>query len=147
MEHCDIRTTLDRAGLSKTPQRMAVLRALVHADTPLSAKDILDRLGGGSRINKVTVYRTLSSLKAERIIREIATDHGVSFYEMACLHNPAHPHFYCRACRSLACLPAVEAHRKWLQGLRPSDAVVESVAVHVTGLCRKCLRTVRRGDP
>ena len=78
MEYCDIHTTLERAGLSKTSQRVAVLTALVHAQTPLSAKDILDRVSGDSRVNKVTVYRILSSFKAGSIIREIATDHGVT---------------------------------------------------------------------
>jgi len=147
MEHCDIRATLDRAGLAKTSQRVAVLTALVHAETPLSVKDILERLAAGSRVNNVTIYRILASFKAEGIVREIATDHGVSFYEMACRHNPTHPHFYCRACRSLACLPSTEAQRNWLREFRPAEAIVESVAVNVTGLCRRCRQSARRGDP
>jgi len=138
MAHCDIRTTLEQAGLAKTPRRMAVLAALVHAQSPLSAKDILERLAGGSRINKVTVYRILASFKAGSIIREIATDHGVSFYEMACRHNPTHPHFYCRGCRSLACLPAAATPERWLRDCRPAQAAVESVVISFTGLCRNC---------
>jgi len=146
MEHCDIRATLERAGLAKTPRRMAVLAALVHAQSPLSAKDILERLAGGSRINKVTVYRILASFKAGSIIREIATDHGVSFYEMACRHNPTHPHFYCRSCRSLACLPSAGNQERWIREYREADEAIETVAIHFTGLCRRC-RSENAGHP
>lgn len=144
MAHCDIHITLERAGLSKTPQRVAVLTALVHAETPLSVKDILQRVSGEGRINKVTVYRILASFKAGNIIREIATDHGENFFEMACRHNPTHPHFYCRACRSLACLPSAGEQERWLREYRATDAAIETVAINFTGLCRRCRKELAR---
>ena len=138
MDHCDIHTTLEHAGLSKTSQRVAVLTVLVHSDTPVTVKDILDRISAEGQVNKVTVYRILSSFKAEGIIREIATDHGVNFYEMACRHNPAHPHFYCRICRSLSCLPPAGIPEEWLQRLRSGNPSIESVVINFTGLCKSC---------
>jgi len=153
MGHCDINTTLERAGLSKTSQRVAVLTALVHAETPLSARDILQRVSGEGRINKVTVYRILASFKAGSIVREIATDHGENFFEMACRHNPTHPHFYCRACRSLACLPSADNQERWLREYRAAGEAIETVAINFTGLCRRCREEAarnpagRRKDP
>lgn len=146
MGHCDINTTLERAGLSKTSQRVAVLTALVHAESPLSAREILQRVSGKGRINKVTVYRILASFKAGSIIREIATDHGENFFEMACRHNPTHPHFYCRACRSLSCLPSAGHQDRWLQEYRAADESIETVAINFTGLCRRCRNEIAR-DP
>ena len=146
MGHCDIHATLERAGLSKTSQRVAVLTALVHAETPLSARDILARVSGGGRINRVTVYRILASFKAGGIIRELATDHGENFFEMACRHNPAHPHFYCRSCRSLACLPSAGNQERWIREYREADEAIETVAIHFTGLCRRC-RSENAGHP
>jgi len=144
MGHCDINTTLERAGLSKTSQRGAVLTALVHAEPPLSARDILQRVSGEGRINKVTVYRILASFKAGSIVREIATDHGENFFEMACRHNPTHPHFYCRACRSLACLPTAGNQERWLREYRTAEEAIETVAINFTGLCRRCRKEIAR---
>ena len=140
MEYCDIHTTLERAGLSKTSQRVAVLTALVHAQTPLSAKDILDRVSGDSRVNKVTIYRILSSFKAGSIIREIATDHGVNFFEMACRHNPTHPHFYCRVCRSLSCLPEQVLRESRFEHLLTGRETVDGITLNLTGVCGSCNR-------
>jgi len=146
MEHCDIRTTLENAGLSKTVQREAVLSILIRADLPLSARDILIRIGRGCRINKVTVYRVLDSFRTAGIVREIPTEHGETFYEMACRHNPTHPHFYCRICRSLACLPSAGIEQKWPQCVRPGDAAIESIVINFTGLCKYCQKRSRTGS-
>ena len=141
MDQCDIHTTLEHAGLSKTSQRVAVLTALVHAQTPLSVKDILDRVCGEGRINKVTVYRILASFKAEGIIREIATDHGVNFYEMACRHNPTHPHFYCRICRSLSCLPEQVIRENRFEHLLKGNETVDGITLNLSGVCGPCNRS------
>lgn len=138
MDHCDIHTTLEHAGLSKTSQRVAVLKVLVHAETPLRVKDILDRVCGDSQMNKVTVYRILASFKAEGIIREIATDHGVNFYEMACRHNPTHPHFYCRICRSLSCLPEQVIRESRFEHLLTGNQTVDGITLNLTGVCGTC---------
>ena len=138
MEHCDIHTTLEHAGLSKTSQRVAVLTALVHAQTPLRVKDILEQVCGDSQINTVTVYRILASFKAEGIIREIATDHGVNFYEMACRHNPTHPHFYCRICRSLSCLPEQVIRESRFEHLLTGNQTVDGITLNLTGVCGTC---------
>ncbi len=138
MEHCDIHTTLEHAGLSKTSQRLAVLKELVHAQTPLRVKDILDRVCGEGQINKVTVYRILASFKTEGIIREIATDHGVNFYEMACRHNPTHPHFYCRICRSLSCLPEQVIRESRFEHLLRGNETVDGITLNLSGVCGTC---------
>ncbi len=138
MEHCNINITLQDAGLSKTLQRVAVLSALVHANVPLCVKDILDLIGPDCPINKVTVYRVLDSFKTAGIIREIPTDHGEKFYEMACCHNPLHPHFYCRVCRNLSCLPSTGITEEWLKRFRSGRETVESVVVNLSGVCAGC---------
>ncbi len=138
MEHCDIYTTLRDAGLSRTSQRVAVLTALVHAEIPLCVKEILERISLDCRVNKVTIYRILDSFKTAGIIREIPTDHGEMFYEMACCHNPLHPHFYCRVCRNLSCLPAAGITEEWLKRFRSGRESVESIVVNLSGVCSDC---------
>ena len=94
-EHCSVEETLRAAGRSQTGQRVAVLKVMIGAEGPLSAGEILTRTDAGQKINRVTVYRILSSFRDNRIVRELPTDRGVKLYEMACRHHPVHPHFYC----------------------------------------------------
>lgn len=138
--HCNAEGTLRGAGLSQTGQRVAVLTVMIRADGPLSAGEILNRTDPGQKINRVTVYRILSSFRDSRIIRELPTDRGVKLYEMACRHNPAHPHFYCKACRTTTCLQPVRLSKaaRWLAG--PEAFRIDDVQVHVTGICRQCSR-------
>jgi Fe2+ or Zn2+ uptake regulation protein len=141
MEHCDIHTTLQEAGLSKTTQRVAVLSALLHTDIPLCAREILEKIGWDCSINKVTVYRILDSFRTAGIVREIPTEHGEKFYEMACRHNPLHPHFYCRICRNLSCMPASGITENWLQRFRLANESIESMVVNLSGVCPGCRST------
>jgi Fe2+ or Zn2+ uptake regulation protein len=137
-EHCDVAGTLQEAGLSQTAPRLAVLEIILQADGPLSAAEILNRTDPGQKINRVTIYRILSSFKKHRIIRELPTDQGMNLYEMACRHNPIHPHFYCKTCRIMSCLPPLTLSHAmdWFAG---SNAFrIDDVHVNLSGVCRRC---------
>ena len=136
--HCDPSQTLRNAGLAKTTQRMAVLERLIGAAGPLNVRDILTETRGKLKINRVTVYRILASFREGGIIREIEAGSGTTYYEMACLHNPIHPHFHCRRCGSLTCMPPLTLSQAldWLT--RPYNFSVESINVHITGICGPC---------
>jgi Fur family ferric uptake transcriptional regulator len=136
--HCDPSQTLRDAGLAKTTQRMAVLEKLIGAASPLNVRDILAETRGKLKINRVTIYRILASFREGGIIREIDAGSGTTYYEMACLHNPIHPHFHCRQCGSLICMPPLTLSQalEWLS--RPYNFSVESINVHITGICGQC---------
>jgi len=136
--HCDAAQTLERAGLAKTNQRLAVLESLIAAISPLSVRDILEGIRGKLRINKVTVYRILASFKEGGIVREVGGGQGIGYYEMACLHNPIHPHFNCRRCGTVLCMPPLTLSQAWDWFSRPSDFSIESVDVQITGVCNRC---------
>jgi len=139
-EQCEASNTLKNAGLSQTSHRKRILQILIHADTPLSVSDILKHLDPERKMNKVTAYRILTSFKSEGIIREIPTDHGVNHYEMACQHNPVHPHVYCRTCRTMTCMPPITLSQVWDLFATPSDFRIDNINVSITGLCRTCQR-------
>lgn len=88
--------TLKQAGLQKTAQRLAVLDILTRAEQPLTAGDVFERLPGEQKVNRVTVYRILSSYTRKGIIREFESKRGIHFYERAWPLIPLHPHFNCR---------------------------------------------------
>jgi Fe2+ or Zn2+ uptake regulation protein len=135
---CDASETLKRAGLAKTAQRIAVLESLIRAEHPLNAGEILAQTAGEASINRVTVYRILSSFRDSGIIREIESGHGISAYEMACTHNPVHPHFRCHNCGNIVCLPPLTLSQAWDWLAQPADFSVERIDVQLIGLCAQC---------
>lgn len=139
-EHCNASETLKESGLAKTAQRMAVLDALIRAEHPLSATEILALTAGETTINRVTVYRILASFRDRGIIREIETGHANSSYEMACTHNPVHPHFRCRSCGRIVCLPPLTLSQAWDWLAQPADFTVERIDVQLIGLCAECIK-------
>jgi Fur family transcriptional regulator, ferric uptake regulator len=136
--HCDPSQTLRNAGLAKTSQRIAVLEKLIGAAAPLNVRDILAETRGKLKIDRVTIYRILASFKESGIIREIDAGSGTAYYEIACLHNPIHPHFHCRLCDSLICMPPLTLSQAWDWLTRPSDFSVESINVQIAGICGPC---------
>ena len=144
--HCDASQTLKKAGLAKTSQRMAVLERLIGAAGPINVRTILTQTSGKLKINRVTVYRILASFREEGIIREVEAGDGISYYEMACPHNPIHPHFHCRRCGGLICMPPLTLSQAlgWFD--RPYDFSIETVNVRITGLCGLCREEILRNN-
>ena len=118
MEHCDIHTTLQDAGLSKTSQRVAVLSALLHTDIPLCARDILEQIGGDCRSTKsrCTASWTRSERRGSSGRSRRSTARSSMRWRAVTTH--LHPHFYCRICRNLSCMPASGITENWLQRFR-----------------------------
>ena len=138
-EHCDILQVLKDAGLSRTPQRVAVLGMLINSERALTVFDIFMEINSYQKINKATVYRILSSFIKKGIIRGIPVSDGVNYYEMACRHNPLHAHFYCRACKRMFCLDSVDPFQVLQEKVStPLGFAVEDFSFSITGLCRDC---------
>lgn len=129
---------LKRAGLQKTAQRLAVLDLLARAEQPLTAGDIFGRLPGERKINRVTVYRILSSCTRKGIIREFESKRGIHHYEWVRPLTPPHPHFNCRACGTMTCMTAFFSPGPWEQMASQSGFEVENISI--SGLCGLCRR-------
>jgi Fe2+ or Zn2+ uptake regulation protein len=137
-DNIDALLTLQKAGISKTSQRLAVLNVLLKAKTPLCANTIRQSLKTKISIDKVTIYRILSIFKQRNIIREIASSGGVNFFEMITLDNPIHPHFSCKNCGAFTCLapiPFTEAQESILSG---NDYSIEHIEINISGTCSDC---------
>ncbi len=144
--HCDASETLKKAGLAKTSQRVAVLEQLINATGPINVRTILAQTSGKLKINRVTVYRILTSFRDGGIIREVEAGDGVGYYEMACPHNPIHPHFHCRRCGGLICMSPLTLSQALEWFARPYDFSVETVNVRITGVCGLCRESILRNN-
>ncbi len=141
-EHCSAAEMLKNSGLSRTEQRLSVLNVLLREDKPLNAKEILDlchdKNTNFKKMNRVTVYRMMESFRNGGIVRELPTESGVKYFEIACRHNPVHPHFYCRGCGSMACLGPLTATDIWEWFAKPHAFRIDHISVNITGLCKIC---------
>ena len=129
---------LQRAGISKTPQRLTVLNILLKSEAPLNVSCVRELLADKKRIDRVTVYRILSLFKQRGIIREITSSGGVNFIEMATLENPVHPHFSCRSCGILSCLEPLTFSQSHQLISAKEDYSVDHIEINISGICSGC---------
>lgn len=135
--------TLQKAGLSKTAQRLAVLNVLLKATMPLNVSAIRQSLEDKASIDKVTVYRILSLFRKHGIIREITSTVGANYFEMVAQENPLHPHFSCRNCGAFTCLAPLPFSRSPESILSKDDYSIEHIEINISGLCSCCLNTTK----
>ena len=134
----DVLQILQNTGLSKTPQRIAVLNILMNTVVPVNISSIRQALESKIKIDRVTIYRILSLFKRHMIIREITSTGGANYFELATTENPVHPHFICRNCATLSCLEPLtfsQAHQ-WLTP--DKDYSIEHIEINISGLCAGC---------
>lgn len=129
---------LQKAGLSKTPQRIAVLNILMNTVAPVNINNMKQALEKKTRIDRVTIYRILSLFKKQAIIREITSTGGANYFELATIEKPVHPHFLCRNCAALSCLEPLTFSQasQWLSP--DKDYSIEHIEINISGLCANC---------
>jgi len=129
-------TLLKTHGLRRTRARLRILEVLKAARKPLSQAGILAHLGT-PRPDRVSVYRALDAFVEAGFLHRAYVDDRTSMFELAdrCGPTMCHPHFYCRKCREIFCLPDSKVPR--ISRL-PKGFIVERQKVSLEGLCPKC---------
>lgn len=86
-------------------------------------------------ISLSTVYRTLRSLKENRLIDEHSFDEEHHHYEV---HRSSHHHMVCSRCGAVVefTFPLESVLREHVEELR--EVSVESAQLSMTGLCSRC---------
>jgi Fe2+ or Zn2+ uptake regulation protein len=89
---------LRRVGMYRSKQRSIILRTFLHAPQPISAKDLLYLVKKEDLfISFGAVYRTLKTLVACGLGREVISPDGATHYEHE--HNQClHRHLVCKDC-------------------------------------------------
>jgi Fur family ferric uptake transcriptional regulator len=124
-------------GLKSTRQRKEVLTALSKIDSALSQPDLEKKLKG--KVDRVTLYRILSSFQERGIVHSILDQYGITNYATcspSCSegkHKDEHVHFNCSNCHRVFCLEIKTPKVKI-----PVEYSAENVTVIATGLCKKC---------
>jgi Fur family ferric uptake transcriptional regulator/Fur family zinc uptake transcriptional regulator len=128
---------LERAGLRRTRIRELVLQILHGAGRPLTHQEIGARPRARG-LDRVTLYRTLSTLQAAGLVHGIR---GVDGFYRSAGHAPDQPrcpgnhaHFLCLRCGGMQCLPGQAMPRISI----PRGNKVLGKQLVVFGQCRTC---------
>jgi len=127
----------DRA-LRVTGPRLAVLQLLAASQGPLSHTEILERLGE-TDWDPATIYRNLVKLRDAGLALVVSCAEGIDRYALAGAQKDdhRHPHFVCKDCGQVACLPLE---------LKPPESIderwaasVDKAMIQLRGECPDCL--------
>lgn len=133
-----LRTTVRNAGLRATPSRIAVLRLLRAAGSPVSHSDVVAELASQAW-DPATIYRNLTDLSDVGLARRTDVGDHVWRYEAITGGHQAsaHPHFVCTECGSVECLPDLEY--VVTRAKAPRAVRLKRVEVQLRGPCDACL--------
>jgi len=133
----DLVARLRQNGLRLTPQRMAVLKAVIGSQQHLSAEEIYAQVRVDyPMIGLATVYKTIAMLKDMGEIVALNFDNQGARYDGS--GQDPHPHFICNRCHAI-----IDLDDESLQNL--SATIAANTGYHITdyrldffGLCPNC---------
>ena len=129
---------LERHKLKKTGPRLSVLEILKSKDSAVSQPDLEKILG--KQVDRVTLYRTLSTFEDKGIIHKVLDFNGTANYAFCsggCKeheHHDEHVHFNCTVCQSIYCLDKVIIPPINL----PAGFEASSLHFTIYGVCDNC---------
>ena len=123
-------------GLSVTKTRKRVLKCFLKFDKPINLKTIRSYI---KPIDRITLFRILSSFESKGIIHSIRLDKKDTLYALCkntCIdgnHNHNHIHFQCESCDDVSCLfidnfPVISL----------PDYKFNNININVSGICQSC---------
>lgn len=135
----DLQARIRQAGLRSTAARVAVLRLLDAAHSPVSHAELAEQLVPLG-FDRATVYRNLMDLTECGLVgRTELGDHVWRFESRSGEHEHAigHPHFMCVDCGKVQCLTEVDVSISPPPGSKRSQ-ISELTEVLLKGRCARC---------
>jgi Fur family transcriptional regulator, ferric uptake regulator len=136
----ELKSVIRKAGLRSTSPRIAVLRRLSVASTPVSHGELVEVLASDG-MDRTTVYRNLVDLTEVGLVsRTDLGDHVWRFELKRGTGNgddARHPHFTCSDCGAVLCLPEVTLKVKQGKGV-PRALTKQKVEIQLRGQCDVC---------
>ncbi len=137
----ELRSMLRERGLRATGTRMVVLSALHDRGAPMTHEEIMAEIDDGFT-DKATVWRILSDLSEEGILRRMDLGDRIWRYELLDACRPVaddHGHFLCENCGVVRCLPPLQVTDA--RGKLPPALQGARIRMRLTGTCGACAET------
>lgn len=135
----DIKNKLTEKGLKVTPQRMAILEAIYNLNNHPTAENIIDYIKKmHPNIATGTVYKVLSALVANKLVKKVKTEKDIMRYD-GIMEN--HHHLYCSDCDLIEDYRDEELDKllkEYFEKKSFSDFKIENVILQIRGTFEKC---------
>ena len=127
---------LKENGFKVTQTRILILKAFSVGCNPVNAEDIFKSLKK-SKINLVTIYRTLTSFEEKGILKRIDLHKDSAYYE---LNDHHHHHIICTGCGLIESLGDCNEEGLSKSALKKSTKfkIISQHSLEFFGVCRKC---------
>ena len=136
MNTVQIKELLKERKLKATNTRLSLLIKMAKYGSAISYSDIQKAL---NPIDRVTLYRTIESLKEKGIIHKAFQENSEVYYAIcgnSCgenHHHHEHIHFKCLKCYTISC----EKLDQILE-LSLSDFIINKISINLEGICKFC---------
>ena len=134
MKITEIRNSLIEKKLKVTPQRIAVLEAIVKLGNHPAAENIIDYIRiNHPNIATATVYKVLDALVANELLNKVKTERGVMRYDAV---MESHHHLYCSESDRIEDFVDTKLNKmidKYFQKKKIPDFKIEDVKLQIIG--------------
>lgn len=126
-----------------TSTRLSVIRALSHADRPLSPHGIHTEVANsGGRLDVVSVYRILTMLNELGLVHHIGVVDGYVACTFGKEHDHETQHVVCDSCGHVWELPLAEGVFDATKALLKKKGIrAMNIKIEITATCESCNRT------
>jgi len=136
----EIREVLKQRGYKLTQQRRAVLEALAHARSHLSAQAVHENVRAERpSIGLATVYRTLHVLKEVGVVCELPSYDAMHTYTLAATADHHH-HLVCSGCGTVVDFTTASLDELAQRLELETGFVIENHMLEFAGICSDCTR-------
>ena len=132
-----IKLAIREAGLRATPARIATLKLLHGATSPLTHAEVAEELQDLG-VDKATVFRNLNDMSTAGLLRRTELGDRVWRFELVAEdegHGAAHPHFVCVDCGTVSCMDEIKLTAG---SVRLSQQFGEVTEILLRGRCNDC---------
>ena len=134
MKITEIRNKLIEKGLKVTPQRIAILEAIIKLNNHPAAENIIDYIRQNHpNIATATVYKVLDALAANELIKKVKTERDVMRYDAV---MESHHHLYCSESDRIEDFVDTELNEmieKYFEKKKIPDFKIEDVKLQIIG--------------
>jgi Fur family transcriptional regulator, ferric uptake regulator len=129
---------LRQNGMKRTHQKDLILEVFLSNEGHLSVEDIYALVKRkDKKVGIVTVFRTLKSLTACGIAKEISLGDGLTRFEH-CYHHPVHHHIICTECQKVIEFLSPELERVQQTIVDQYQFQPLHQRIQIYGVCREC---------
>jgi Fur family peroxide stress response transcriptional regulator len=130
----EIRDKLIEKGLKVTPQRIAILEAIVKLNNHPTAENVIEYIRKNHpNIATATVYKVLEALVSRELIRKVKTDRDIMRYDAI---MEIHHHLYCSESDRIEDFNDVELNElleKYFKKKGIPDFKIEDIKLQIIG--------------